>query len=293
MITEARHIMFIKGISYWSFPGGLEGALPVAGAFERAKKAGFESIEVCLSPAGDLTARTTEAQAKQILRQAKDAGIQISSVACAIFWEKSLTDEDAAVRKEGFDLARSLIDLAHWLEADAVLVIPGAVDVFFLPAPPVDYQTVYGRATDAIGALEPHARAAGVALAVENVWSKFLVDPLAMRTFIDQFGSPWVGSYLDVGNCMVNGYPEHWITMLGHRIKRVHLKDFRRDVGTAGGFVDLLAGDVNWPGVISALNDAGYSGYLTAEMIPGYKHYPEVLIENTSRAMDAILGRRA
>ena len=293
MITEARHIMFIKGISYWSFPGGLEGALPVAGAFERAKKAGFESIEVCLSPAGDLTARTTEAQAKQTLRQAKDAGIQISSVACAIFWEKSLTDEDAAVRKEGFDLARSLIDLAHWLEADAVLVIPGAVDVFFLPAPPVDYQTVYGRATDAIGALEPHARAAGVALAVENVWSKLLVDLLAMRTFIDQFGSSGVGSYLDVGNCMVNGYPEHWITMLGHRIKRVHLKDFRRDVGTAGGFVDLLAGDVNWPGVISALNDAGYSGYLTAEMIPGYKHYPEVLIENTSRAMDAILGRRA
>lgn len=284
--------MFTKGISYWSFPGGLEGSLPLAEAFTRARQAGFESIEVCLSPSGDLTTKTTSEQARALLRQAHDAGVQVSSVACAMFWEKSLTDNDPAVRAEALDLARRLVDVAHWFEVDAVLVIPGSVDVFFLPTPEIDYQTVYGRATEAIGTLEPHARAAGVALGMENVWNKFLVDPLAMKTFIDQFHSPWVGSYFDVGNCMVNGFPEQWIRMLGHRIKRVHLKDFRRDVGTASGFVDLLAGDVNWPEVIAALEETGYSGYLTAEMIPGYRHHPEVLIESTSRAMDAILGRR-
>jgi hexulose-6-phosphate isomerase len=113
-----------------------------------------------------------------------------------------------------------------------------------------------------------------------------------LKAFIDQFNSKWVGSYLDVGNCMLTGYPEQWIRILGRRIKRVHLKDFRRSVGTADGFVDLLSGDVNWPDVIKTLEEVGYSGYLTAEMIPLYKHYPEVLVANTSRAMDAILGRR-
>jgi hexulose-6-phosphate isomerase len=54
--------------------------------------------------------------------------------------------------------------------------------------------------------------------------------------------------------------------------------------------VDLLSGDLNWPEVVKALKEVGYDGFLTAEMIPIYKHYPEVLLANTSRAMDAILG---
>jgi hexulose-6-phosphate isomerase len=153
----------------------------------------------------------------------------------------------------------------------------------------VDYDTVHKRASDAVGSLIAQASAARIAIGIENVWNKFLVDPFAMRAFIDQFGSEWVGAYFDVGNSMLVGYPEQWIRILGRRIKRVHLKDFRRAVGTADGFVDLLAGDVNWPAVMAALREVGYSGPLTAEMIPAYTHCPEVIVENTSRAMDAIL----
>ena len=69
------------------------------------------------------------------------------------------------------------------------------------------------------------------------------------------------------------------------------VEDFRRAVGTVDGFCDLLSGDVNWPAVVRALEEVGYRGFLTAEMIPPYQHHPEALIENTSRAMDAILGR--
>ena len=127
-------------------------------------------------------------------------------------------------------------------------------------------------------------------MGIENVWNKFLVDPFAMRAFIDQFDSEWVGAYFDVGNSMLTGYPEHWIRTLGKRIKRVHLKDFRRGVGTADGFVDLLAGAESGRGVWRPLREVGHGGPLTAEMIPAYRHCPEVLIENTSRAMDAILS---
>ena len=282
--------MFIKSISYWSFPGGLEGTRPVAEVFAHARKAGFEAVEVALSGAGDLGLSTTEKEARTVVQAARDADVRISSVATGLFWGKSLSADDPAVRAEALDIGRQLIDVAAWLEAGAVLLIPGAVDVFFDPAAGVvDYDAVSKRASDAVAALLPQAAAAKVAIGLENVWNKFLVDPSAMRAFIDQFKSDWVGSYFDVGNAMLVGYPEQWIRMLGPRIKRVHLKDFRRGVGTADGFVDLLAGDVNWPAVMTALRDIGYSGPLTAEMIPGYKHCPEVLIENTSRAMDAIL----
>ncbi|MHB1000278.1 MAG: sugar phosphate isomerase/epimerase family protein [Armatimonadota bacterium] len=284
--------MFTKGISYWSFPGGLEGSKPVAEAFAEAKKAGYESVEVCLSDTGDVSLQTTEQDAKNIIKAADDAGIKISSVATGLYWGKSLSASDPAVRAEALDIAKKQLDVAAWLGAGAILLIPGSVDVFFDPtAEVVTYSDVWCRATDAVGSLVSQAESLKVAIGVENVWNKFLVGPVEIRDFVDQFNSDYVGSYFDVGNAMNIGYPEQWIKMLGKRIKRVHLKDFRRGVGTADGFVDLLSGDVNWPAVIGALKEIGYDGYLTAEMIPTYKHYPEVLIDNTSRAMDAILGR--
>ncbi len=47
-----------------------------------------------------------------------------------------------------------------------------------------------------------------------------------------------------------------------------------------------------WPAAVKALRAAGDTDWVTAEMIPPapfYKHGPEALIHNTSRAMDAIL----
>ena len=106
----------------------------------------------------------------------------------------------------------------------------------------------------------------------------------------DKIDSEYVGSYFDVGNVLFNGYPEHWIKILANRIKKVHFKDYRIAAGGLHGFVDLLAGDVNYPAVIDALKSVGYDGYVTAEMIPAYTHYPETIIYNTSNAMDKILG---
>ena len=78
---------------------------------------------------------------------------------------------------------------------------------------------------------------------------------------------------------------------LNKRIKKVHFKDYRKAAGGLHGFVDLLAGDVNYPEVVKALKEVGYDGWVTAEMIPNYNTYNEVLIYNTSNAMDKILNR--
>jgi len=282
-----------KSISYWCFPGGLEGAKPLPEAMAEAKAAGFEAIELAVGPAGELSLKTTRAQCAKIRAAADRTGIEISGVASGLYWAYNLGSPQAAQRRKAESALKKMLEITSWLGTDALLTIPAAVDVFFDPsAPVVPADVALERSKAGLENVLPTAEKCRVALAIENVWNKFLYSPTEMRDFIDGFASPWVGAYFDVGNVMPYGYPDQWIRILGERIKRVHLKDFKVAVGTADGFCDLLEGDVPWPDVIQALKAIGYTGYLTAEMIPLYRHYPEVRIRNTSNAMDAILGRK-
>ncbi len=282
----------IKSINYWSFPGGLEGPLRVFDAMRLASEHGFEAIELGVGDAGDLSVSSTEEDCQRILGQARDLGLKLPSVASGLYWDRSLGDADPAKRQRAREDLEAMIRITSWLGATTLLVIPGAVDVFFLPdRQAMSYGEVWRNATEGLRVLLPLAADHGVRLGIENVWNKFLLSPQEMASFIDQFDSPWIGAYVDVGNVLPYGYPEQWLRQLGPRVAAVHFKDFRRSVGSGDGFVDLLEGDVNWPEVMAALAEIGYDGPVTAEMIPGYKHHPMVRIGNTSRAMDAILGR--
>ena len=184
-----------------------------------------------------------------------------------------------------------MLESAEILGADTILVIPGCVDVFFDPdAPVVPYDEVYEIVLAVLKDLAPYAEKHKVNIGVENVGNKFLLSPLEMKGLIDQVGSPYVGVYFDVGNCLgLMGYPEQWIKILGKRIKKIHLKDYRLAVGSVEGYLDLLEGDVNWPAVMKELRDIGYDSYLTAEMIPTYRFAPEVRIAATKLAIDKII----
>ena len=119
---------------------------------------------------------------------------------------------------------------------------------------------------------------------IENVWNRFLLSPLEFRDFLDKVGSDYVGCYFDVGNVILTGYPEQWVKILGSRIKRVHLKDFKKSVGTLDGFCDLLDGDVDYAAVMVALRDTGYDGPVTAEYFDCEADLPKI-----SAAIDRIL----
>jgi hexulose-6-phosphate isomerase len=111
-----------------------------------------------------------------------------------------------------------------------------------------------------------------------------------MRRFIDEIDHPGVGVFFDVGNILLYGFPDQWIRILGARIKRVHVKDFRTEVGTLHGFTGLLQGDVDWPAVVAALKDIGYTSYLTAEVLPAYRYHSDRLIFECAAAMDALMA---
>ena len=276
-----------KGISIWSFP-----IQPLKDSFVLAKKAGFEGVEVALDESGEVSLASTREQLLSVKRQAEDCGIELYSVASGLYWQNWLNADSIEEREKAADIVKKQLETAKILGADTILVIPGCVNADFEnPDKIVSYLTAYERSFEALNILKTDAEKAEVSIGLENVWNKFLTSPLEMRDFIDRINSDYVGSYFDVGNVLINGYPEHWIEILGKRIKKVHFKDYRRAAGGLHGFVDLLAGDINYPEVMKALKKAGYDGWVTAEMIPNYKYYTETIIYNTSNAMDRILGR--
>jgi hexulose-6-phosphate isomerase len=111
--------------------------------------------------------------------------------------------------------------------------------------------------------LAPVAQKNRAAIALENVWNKFLLSPKEMRDFLDEVGSDWVGAYVDTANMMAYGFPEHWIRSLGKRIKKVHFKDFKR---REHQFVHLMDGDTDWPTVVKELRAIGYDDCVIHEV---------------------------
>jgi len=265
--------------------------MTVAECMAMARDAGYDGIELSLDEEGEISLDSSEKEILEIKKIAEDQGIEIASLATGLYWAYPVTSSDPGIRQKSKDIVRKQLEIAACLGTDGILVVPGAVAGLDPGSEVVQYDVAYNRALEAFAELKAEAESFKVSIGLENVWNKFLLSPLEMRDFIDRIDSPYVGAYLDVGNIIYTGYPEHWIRILGKRIKKVHFKDYRRGVGTLEGFVDLLAGDVNFPEVIRALNDIGYDDYVTAEMIPNYTYHTNQIIYNTSRSMDTILGR--
>lgn len=275
-----------KGISIWAFSGG-----SYAENFALAKKYGFEGVELSLDAEGEVSLQSSEADIAAIVESAKNAGIELYSIASGLYWSNALTAESKIQREKTKDIVKKHIEVAALAGCDTILVVPGATGVDFAPELGItEYDAAYERSREALSELAPFAQSHGVSIGVENVWNKFLTSPLEMKQFIDEIGNPFVGAYFDVGNVLVNSYPEHWIKILGERIKKVHFKDFKRSIGNIEGFCDLLAGDVDYCSVMNAFEAIDYNDWVTAEVFP-YKNHNEVMLQHTSIAMDKILRR--
>ena len=135
--------------------------------------------------------------------------------------------------------------------------------------------------SQAVAQLLPVAEKHGVYLNIENIFfNGYLMTPGEMNAFVDSFNNPHVRVHFDTGNIMLFHFPEHWIPILGKRVKNVHFKEFTKK-GTdhsLESFRPLLDGTTNWPAVMEALETVGYDGYLTFEYFHPYPHYPEALV---------------
>jgi L-ribulose-5-phosphate 3-epimerase len=117
------------------------------------------------------------------------------------------------------------------------------------------------------------------------VWNKFLLSPLEFARYIDSFESPYVKAYFDVGNVAISGYPQDWIRVLGKRIVKLHIKDFKFERNVAS-WVSLKEGQINWRAVYAALEEINYKGTATVELAEGDGAY----LKEVNRRFEQILS---
>ena len=274
-----------KGIHQWSFPE----IMSIKDRIRLAKDAGFDGIELMIHPDKGISLESSVKGLNELRNFANEVGLEIKTLSFKYLnW---LTSNDKEKRFNAVQNISKALEIAKHLEAETLLVIVGGVDVsIFDPSEEiVSYDNAYVNAIEGLKELIPVAEKFNVDIGIENVPTKFIMSPLEFARIIDEVGNSMIGAYLDVGNARMFGYPEQWIRILGTRIKKVHIKDFKAKIGTISGFAPLLEGDVNWKEVIKAFNEVGYNNYLTAEILPPFKFFPEILIYNTSKCLDSII----
>ena len=236
--------------------------------FKLAVDVGFNLMEV--------RSLQDDAEAAKIKDAADKAGLRIHSVMNGIHWRYPLSSPIASEVEVSMAGMRRSLRQAKLYGAGAVLLVPAVV------RDDTTYEQAWERSSKQIRILIPEAEKLGITIAVEEVWNKFLLTARDFNQFIDQFESPVVQAYFDVGNIVHYGVPQHWIRQLGKRIVRVHLKDYIRQTRQ---FVNLGDGDVNWPAVGGALADIGYTGPATLEIKGGDRSYLEDVIDRLDRLL--------
>ena len=246
-----------KAIMYSTI--GVKGS--VMEKFRAMREAGFEGIE----PMGGMNR-------DEVLAAFKETGLKAASVCDHIHWIKTLSSPDVATRKLGYDgLITSLQD-SHAYGAASVLLVPGVVSGASVSRGDSTYQECWDRSIAEIRKAIPVARDLGVKISIENVGNNFIKSPEQAVEYLDAINSEWVGWHFDIGNAGRVGPAERWIQMIGKRIFRIHIKDYSAkpaDPAVRGSSrPKLLDGDTNWPAVMKALDNAGYTGWAITEQ-PG------------------------
>jgi hexulose-6-phosphate isomerase len=225
------------------------------------KEAGFEQVELPTTP--------DKEKAQEMLDASKQTGIRIHSVMNSDHWRLPLSSTDPAVVSGSVKGMETSLRNAKLWGADAVLLVPAVVDA------KTSYRDAWTRSQQVIRErLLPIAKDLNVTIAVEEVWNKFLLSPLEMVRYVDEFQSPLVRAYFDVGNIVFYGFPQDWIRTLGPRIAKVHVKDFALD-RKEGKFTwkNIGEGDIDWPEVRKALGEVNYKGFVTTEVSGGDAPY--------------------
>jgi hexulose-6-phosphate isomerase len=245
--------------------------LPWPDRFRVAREAGFEGVE--------LHTVTDPKEADAIKAAAAGTGLVVHSIMNSDHWKYPLNGDDPAMVAKSVAGMETSLRNAAFFGADTVLLVPAVLDARS------GYQDTWTRSQKVIRErILPLATELKVVVGIEEVWNKFLLSPLELARYVDEFRSQYVKAYLDVGNMLFYGFPQDWVRTLGQRTWRVHLKDFKLDRSEGRFFwKNVGEGDVDWIAVRKALADVGYTSWVTCEVEGGDAAYLKDLASRVDR----------
>ncbi len=269
-----------KGICYGCIDEGTSFEEKLAAT----RRAGYDGVELTFG--GDSSAplhlEMDRAAVEKVRATVEARGLEVRSVmGGGSLRDAPVLSADAGLRQQAAANFAVTLERAGWLGASTVLMHPGQL------RPEVRYDQAWEGTVDVLRALIPACERTGVGVGLENVWNKFLLAPTEMRQILDEVNHPLIGCYLDTANMLLYGYAEQWAPIVGKHIRKVHVKDFKRERG-GGRFCQLLDGDCNYPAVMHELRALGYDDYLTSEVSRGERGEGQTMADTAAR-MDQII----
>ncbi len=144
--------------------------------------------------------------------------------------------------------------------------------------------------------LAPHAKAAGVKIALENMWqrnaeTKQIIVSACSRTkefadWLDTLDDDCFTSCLDLGHCGLYGFDAaEMIKGLGHRLGALHVhdNDYQSDAHTAP-----YLGKMHWDTICDALAKINYKGDITLEADNFFNYFPEDIAPSVTKFLHDI-----
>ncbi|MBQ7821971.1 MAG: sugar phosphate isomerase/epimerase [Clostridia bacterium] len=236
-------------------------------SIEILAKAGYDAIDLSLfghKEHEDFPFGSNDiAFAKELKKIAEDNGVFFNQAHAPFPSEKSGDDE---YNKVSFERVVRAIEIAGTVGARQIIVHP--VCGFPCAEDCIKYNI------DFYNRLVPYIKAAGVKVALENMWGyddrrghiipNYISFASELITCFDALDPEYFTVCLDVGHSpLVGEEPAHAICTLGHdRLGALHVHDvdYRNDLHTLPGMAKI-----NWDAVCKALADIDYKGEFTFE----------------------------
>ncbi len=209
---------------------------------------GYDGVELCLEHPDLAPEKLTDDRCAEVVAVASELGLEIASVSY---------HGDADPFELRWDRALAAVALTPVLGADMLIVNsprPG-------PDAPADLAEEFRYQLSCQLAM---AGELDVTVAVEPEPGLLVDDCRDMLDLIEEMGSPWLGVNLDVGHAwLTEDDLNSAIAELGEHIAAVHIEDMADKVHK-----HLVPGDgqMDLAGVIQALRDTGFSGWLTVDL---------------------------
>lgn len=262
------------GICAWAFDRAVQGRRPLAEMTAAAARAGFAALEAAHPIRAEETGHADGPAA------AADA-VPVTSLATLALHRFALTDPRPERRRAAVAAVRGTIAAAAGL---------GAASVSFSPGPTPASDGLLDEAAAVLSPLVTEARAAGVAVAVENLPGHLLATRAATARLLDAVDG--LGLCLDLGNALADPPVEAWLDRFAGRLVKLHLADGRIE-GDRLRPAEPGRGEVPWAGLRPRLRGlpAGVGVFLETPPRAGPQALPEAAaLARHRRAVREVLG---
>lgn len=237
-------------------------------AVDRIAALGYRALELMADEPHAWPLTTSEAARAAIRARMDDRGLTLSNVnafmtsAIRDFWHPSWIEPDPSFRRLRVQHTIAALTLAADLGAPGITTEPGG---------PLDPGMSRDHAMDIFvdGLLEAlrHAEEVGVLLLVEPEPDLLIENAEQFLALAERLTSPMFGLNFDIGHFYCVGEPlPQTVTRLAHLTKHYHIED----IAASRVHEHLIPGRgaIDFPAVLRAVRDTGYSGWITVELYP-------------------------